>query len=192
MEPSVRELPGTIRAGRPWLHQTKLLLRDEELGGLARLLGDASGPLARTSHATLNLFPTIDELSRCVGGVLEPTGSIVIDDGFNTGEPNFHEFFFGAVNNAGDLGNFDGNGPYQRLQSGGGPTLVGGANPQGQDLNGHRKVFGNTIEAPAGVQPVVPATGAPPYKTTVPCYRNDVPDVNGPLGQPVSPDLTPP
>lgn len=192
MEPSVAELPGTIRAGMPWLGQAKLLLRDDELGGLARLLGDAAAPLARTSRSALELFPTIDELSRCVGGVLEPTGSTVINDGFSTGEPNFHEFFFGAVNQAGVLGNFDGNGPYQRIQSGGGDTLLSAPNPHGQDLDGHRKVFGNGPELPGGVQPVVPSGGAPPFKTSVPCYQNDVPDVNGPAGAVAPPDLTAP
>ena len=48
LEPSVRELPGTIRAAGPWIDQTNLLLRDEELGGLARLLGDSAAPLAKT------------------------------------------------------------------------------------------------------------------------------------------------
>jgi len=36
--PGIRELPATIKAGSPWLVQTRKLLRQDELGGAAKLL----------------------------------------------------------------------------------------------------------------------------------------------------------
>src|SRR5581483_10748828 len=38
LRPSLRPLPGTIRAATPWLDQARLLLRRRELGGIARKL----------------------------------------------------------------------------------------------------------------------------------------------------------
>ena len=190
LEPSVRELPGTIRAAGPWLEQAGLLLRDQELGGLARLLGDAAGPLARTANAALTLFGRLDDLSLCATDVLEPTGNIVVSDAFSTGQPNFREFFYGLASTAGELQGFDGNGPYQRLQSGGGPVLLGAESPQGEDIAGHRRVFGTAVEAPGGIQPAVPASGQPPFRAGAPCREQALPNVNGPAAAVAPADLT--
>jgi ABC-type transporter Mla subunit MlaD len=190
LEPSVRELPGTIRAAGPWIDQTNLLLRDEELGGLARLLGDSAAPLAKTARTSLDLFPELTNLGRCVSEVLEPTGNIVVNDGFNTGQSNFNEFFYGITSAAGEMSGFDGNGPYLRLQTGGGPTLVGSPNPE-YGSPGHSQVFGNAIEAPLGTQPALQPSGQPPFELNVPCHKNAVPNVNGPVGASAAPDLTP-
>jgi hypothetical protein len=192
LEPSVRELPGTIRASGPWLEQAKLLLRDEELGGLARLLGDSAEPLARTARTSLDLFPELENLSRCADEVLEPTGDIVVNDGFSNGQPNFQEFFYGAVDLAGEGQGFDGNGFFQRLQSGGGPVLVGTPNPLSTGQAGNLRVYGNAIEEPDGVQPVVAADEYPPLRMGVPCHTNAIPDVNGPAGAAGPSDLQAP
>ena len=50
-----------------------------------------------------------------------PTGNQTIDDRFSTGGPNYREFLYNLVNFAGAAQNFDGNGPYLRVQAGGGP-----------------------------------------------------------------------
>jgi phospholipid/cholesterol/gamma-HCH transport system substrate-binding protein len=190
LEPSIRELPGTIEASGPWLDQMKLLLRDEELGGLARLLGRASRPLARTSREALKLLPAFRDLSRCATQVLEPTGNIAINDGFANGAANFHEFFYGASNTAASGASFDGNGQYLRAHAGGGPQLLQAPYTVGlaANVDGNKKVWGYGIEAPAGVQPVHPDS-PPPIRTGVACHTNPVPDVNA---APVAaPDLTP-
>jgi phospholipid/cholesterol/gamma-HCH transport system substrate-binding protein len=188
LEPSVEELPGTIRAADPWLDQANLLLRDEELGGLARLLGDSAAPLARTSEVSLDLFPELTDLGRCASEVLDPTGEIVIADQFSSGESNFNEFLYGITSFGGAAQNFDGNGQYLRVNTGGGPELVETPNPDQSEVPQQRKAFANTIEAPGGVQPALPASGRPPFKLNVDCHTNAVPDVNG---APVAPpDLT--
>ena len=193
LEPSVRELPGTIRAAGPWIDQTNLLLRDEELGGLARLLGESAAPLAKTSRTSLELFPELTKLGRCTSEVLEPTGNIVVNDGFSTGQSNFHELFYGLSSLAGEMSGFDGNGPFLRLQTGGGPSsqLVQTPNPAGTGVPGNTKLYGRPIETPDGVQPALPASGQPPFKMNVDCHTNAVPAVNGPLGQAAPSDLTP-
>jgi len=42
-------------------------------------------------------------------------------------------------------------------------------------------LFGNTIAAPIGTQPLKPAS-RPPVKLDVPCFTQDVADLNGPQG----------
>ena len=187
LEPSIRELPGTIEASGPWLDQMKLLLRDKELGGFARLLGRSSKPLAQTSREALKLLPELSHLSQCTTEVLEPTGNIVVNDAFPSGESNFHEFFYGATSTAAAGASFDGNGQYLRAQAGGGPELVGAPNLLGGNP-GNTEVFGNAIEGPTGVQPIYPSD-APPFRPNELCKSNPVPDVNSAAVG--APDLTP-
>ncbi len=180
--PGVRELPGTIEAGLPWLRQTKRLLTDRELGGLARQLENAAPSLAQTTQTALSLFPELTRASRCVSQVLVPAGDIVIDAAggaaypFSTGQPNFNELFYGAVNLAGESQNFDGNGAFVRFQSGGGDQLVRAPNP-GSPLG---PVFGKAIAPPLGTRPTFPGRNAiPPFRQDVPCFENQIPNVNG-------------
>jgi phospholipid/cholesterol/gamma-HCH transport system substrate-binding protein len=189
--PGVRELPGTIDAGLPWLRQTKRLLTDRELGGLARDLQGAAPSLAKTTETALRLFPELTRASRCVSRVLVPTGDIVIDDygtpSLSTGQPNFNEFFYGAVNLAGESQNFDGNGAYVRFQSGGGNQLVRAKNP----ASGLGPVYGMAAAAPQGTRPTY-TTNVPPFRQDVPCFQNPIPNVTGTGGGGLPGDVGPP
>jgi hypothetical protein len=190
LEPSLRELPGTIRASGPWLDQAGLLLRDQELGGLARLLGDAARPLAQTSNEATKLLPELINTSRCATRVLDPTADTAItvdpNDPGNTSTV-WQEFFYGAVNLGGAAGNFDGNGHYLRGMAGGGDELVGNQNVGGGFLN--TRNYGTSQDAPLGIQPVL-ANEPPDFRTDIPCFKNDPPDLNGPAANVGSPDLT--
>jgi phospholipid/cholesterol/gamma-HCH transport system substrate-binding protein len=198
LTPGVEELPATIRAGEPWLHQARKLLRPGELGGLARLLKRGAPSLARTTDATAKLFPQITRLSRCATDVLDPAGDVVIDDAggaypFSTGQSNFNEFLYGLVNLAGESQTFDGNGAYVRFQSGGGPVTVKSPNPVSANPQDAINV-GNTISAPIATRPTFHTGDYPPLNFDKPCYQNDVPDINGaPEGQigPASPVVAP-
>jgi virulence factor Mce-like protein len=183
LEPGIRELPATIHAGSPWLVQTRELLRANELGNDAKLLAAAAPGLGKTVHASQRLFPQLGLTSRCVSHNLIPTGNVVIDSAggaypFSTGQPNFREFFYGAVQLAGESQAFDGNGPYLRFQAGGGPQLVRMNNPGAAPAD--TSVWGHNISAPLGTRPRVPSGGKPPFRMDVPCYKNAVPDINGP------------
>ncbi len=185
--PGVKQLPATIDAGLPWIRQANALVQKSELGGTARLLRLGAAPTARAVTATSGFLPQLTLASRCFSGVVVPAGNTVIDDSFSTGEPNFHEFFYGLVGLAGSGQGFDGNGSYIRVNAGGGPTLVKAPNPGGGTANSI--AYGNTISAPLGTQPAYQKSGAPPYRPNVPCYQDPVPDLNGPAAKSHSPDL---
>ena len=189
--PGIQELPATIDAFEPWLVQTDELVQPAELGGLARLLKNAAPGLAETNASAKQLFPQVTNLSRCSNRILVPTADtpITADERWPVGQPNFYEFFYGLVNLAGAGQNFDGNGPYLRLQPGGGPALVRNPNPTGQP--GDQVNFTNTITVPTGIQPVVPSS-SPPFRPDVPCHSNQLANLNGPAAAVGPSDLTAP
>ncbi len=185
--PAVAELPALIAAGKPWLAQARPLLSGKEGGGVARLLREATPGLAGAAQAgKANTIPQINRISLCATKVFVPTGNLTIEDRFKTG-PNYREFFYYLANFAGVSQNFDGNGPYLRVQAGGGGTLVKQENPSG-NLSTDKQDWAHVAEAPLGVQPQL--GGRPPKKPDVRCSTQPVPDVNGPLGQVGAPSLT--
>jgi phospholipid/cholesterol/gamma-HCH transport system substrate-binding protein len=183
LTPAVAELPGLISASKPWLAQTRPLLSGKEGGGLAKLLAESTPGLAGAAQAGKETaLPQLNQLSLCTTQVLMPTFNQTINDRFSTGGPNYREFLYNLVNFAGSAQNFDGNGPYVRAQTGGGPILVGEPNPQGNpDTITDQINYAHTIVEPLGTQPQL--GGRPPFKPDVRCHTNPVPDVNGRLGQ---------
>jgi ABC-type transporter Mla subunit MlaD len=187
LAPALEQLPSLIAASGPWLRQARPLLSGREAGGVARLLAKATPGLAGAAQAGKAVaLPQLNQLSLCTSRVLVPTGDQTIEDSFATG-PNSREFFYALVNFAGESQNFDGNGPFLRTQIGGGPQLVQTPSPEG-NLTTEKAFYANTISAPLGVQPQL--GGKPPKKPGARCYKQPVPDVNGPLGQPGAPDPT--
>jgi len=183
--PAVAELPGLIRASKPWLAQARPLLSGKEAGGIAKLLAESTPGLAGAAQAGKEVaLPQLNQLSLCTTKVLVPTANQTINDRFSTGGPSYREFLYNLVNFAGAAQNFDGNGPFVRAQVGGGPLLVGEPNPQG-NLSTDKINYAHTIAPPLGNQPQL--AGQPPLKPDVRCYTNPVPDVNGALGQPGAP-----
>ena len=188
LTPSVKELPGTIRAGTPWLRQADKLVQRNELGGIVDDL-HASTPVLSQGTANLSgLLLQLGRFSRCQSRVLTPTGDQVITDDFATGQSNFREFLYGTVAQAGQGATFDGNGQFLRVQGGGGPYEVGADIPDGLPPNDTIN-FGRAIDPPDGTQPLKPSK-APPVRTDVPCFKNDPPNLNGPqaaVGAPAAP-----
>jgi virulence factor Mce-like protein len=174
--PGVRETPATIEAGFPWIAQTRRLLSQAELRGLAQDLSPTSRDTARFVDHSLKLFPQADRLSRCVTRTILPTGDIVVKDRFANGQPNYREFAYTLVGLAGEGQNTDGNGGYVHFQpGGGGQTIALGADSPAPLF---ARVFPGT-----GTQPATPGA-KPPYRASVPCFRSDLPDINGPWSQP--------
>lgn len=179
-EPGVAELPATIDVATPWLRQARPLLRDSELGGIARFLRIATPPLASSTRDLGGLFGQLGDTGRCASTVLVPTGDVIFnraDDPFKTGVENYKEFFYGLVQQAGESQNFDGNGQAIRVQVGGGSVRASAPNPSGGFQND--ELFTNTIEPPVGTQPVIAST-QPPIREDVKCHTNDIPNLNGP------------
>ena len=179
--PAVAELPDLISASKPWLKQARPLLSGKEAGGTARLLRELTPGFAGAAQAGKAItLPQINQLSLCTTKVMVPTGNQTIEDRFSTGGPNYREFLFYLANFAGQSQNFDGNGPYLRIQAGGGNQLVAQTDPSGT-LTTDREDFAHTIAAPLGTQPQLGGLG--PLKPDVRCHTNPVPDVNAGLGQ---------
>jgi phospholipid/cholesterol/gamma-HCH transport system substrate-binding protein len=188
LTPAIAKLPGLIAAAKPWLAQARPLLSAKEGGGVARLLAESTPGLAGSAQAgKAKALPQLNRISLCTTKVFVPTGNQTINDRFSTGGPNYREFFFYLANFAGQSQNYDGNGPYLRLQPGGGNTLVEQPNPNG-NLSTDKMDFANTIAAPLGTQPQL--GGRPPLKPEVRCSTNPVPDVNAGIGQVGAPSPT--
>jgi phospholipid/cholesterol/gamma-HCH transport system substrate-binding protein len=172
--PGVRETPATIAASFPWIRQARPLVSEAELGGLAQQLSPATADLAQLTNESLKLLPQTDLLSRCARDVLLPTGDVVIRDEFTTGAENYKEFFYGLVGLAGEGQNFDGNGMYVRFQPGGGAQTIS----LGSAASGTQQ-FGSAPALPLGNRPFYPGK-RPPYKPDATCYKQPLPNLNGP------------
>jgi virulence factor Mce-like protein len=181
LRPAVAELPGLISASKPFLAQVRPLLSAKEAGGDVKLLAESTPALAGAAQASKQTtVPALNQLSVCTTKVMVPTGNQVINDQFSTGGPNYREFLYNLVNFASQAQNFDGNGPYFRLQGGGGSVLVGEGNPNAKQ-GSEKFQYARTIAPSQGTQPQLGKR--PPLKPDVRCYTNSPPDVNGPLGQ---------
>ncbi|HEX6460591.1 MAG TPA: MlaD family protein [Thermoleophilaceae bacterium] len=174
--PGVQATPATIAAARPWLTQMKPFLSASELGGLTKQLAPATQDLATLTARTPALLQQLDLLDRCITHTIIPTGNVRVNDGsFSSGAENYKEFWYSMVGLAGEGQNFDGNGQFLRLATGGGGHLI----QTGSSSNLGAPFFGNAVSAPAGTRPAYPGR-RPPYVSSTPCYRSPVPDVNGP------------
>jgi ABC-type transporter Mla subunit MlaD len=181
MKPAVEQLPAWIAAGKPWVEQAMPLLSGKEGGGVAKLLREATPGFAEAARAGKALaLPQLNRISLCTTKVIVPTGNQVIEDQFSTGEPNYREFLYTLTDFSGWGSNFDGNGPFARLQPGGGNVLVEEPDPTG-NLTTDKQIFAHTVVPPLGTQPQL--GGMPPKKPEVRCDSNPVPDVNAGLGQ---------
>lgn len=185
LRPAVAQIPGLVAASKPWLAQAGPLLSGKEAGGVAKLLAKSSKGLAEAAFAGKAVaLPQLNRLGLCTTRVMVPTGNQVINDRFSTGGPNYREFLYTLTNFAGQSQNFDGNGPFFRLQVGGGNLLASTPNEktgEKSELQTEETAFAHTAVAPLGGQPQM--AGRPPFKSDVPCYKNPVPDLNGALGQ---------
>jgi ABC-type transporter Mla subunit MlaD len=181
LTPAVEELPGWIAAGKPWLEQAYPLLSGKEGGGTAKLLAEATPGFAGAAQAGKAIaLPQLNRISLCTSRVLVPTGNQTLGGQFSTGGPTYREFLYTLANFSGWGQTFDGNGPFVRLQPGGGNVLAEAPAPGG-NLTTDKQVFSNTIAPPIGTQPQL--AERPPKKPEVRCDSNPVPDLNGPLGQ---------
>jgi phospholipid/cholesterol/gamma-HCH transport system substrate-binding protein len=180
--PVVRETPATIKAAGPWLTQFTALASRSELGGLLEDLRPMTANFARVVVGSISFNQQTDLTSRCFADVVLPSGDVVLQDGAaTTGAPTFKEFWYSMVGLAGQSQNFDGNGEYLRVQTGGGPSIVQTGKIPNRGLQDNT-LFGNAIAAPLGTRPRKPAK-RPPKKPKFPCYKNQPPNLNGPVAQ---------
>ena len=116
-----------------------------------------------------------------------PAGDTILQDGAGTsGVANFREFWYLIVGFTGEAQNYDGNGQYTRVQTGGGPNIVASTKLPGRTLV-DSQLFGNAILPPLGTRPTHPDK-KPPYKPNSPCYKSAKPNLNGPAAAAGPPD----
>jgi len=184
--PAVRETPATVQAGLPWIAQTRALLSPSELQGLLAQLHPTVKSLARLTDASTSFLTQLDLANRCFSDVIIPAGNIGVQDGALTNRrpdgsivENYKEFWYGMVGLAGEGSFFDGNGSAVRTGVGGGQYTfkVGTSRFTG------RTVIGNANDRPLGTSPLLPP-GDPTINTKTACYRNALPNVNGPQAGP--------
>ena len=201
LTPSVRELPATIDAANPWLDQVDPLLRSSELGGLSRLLKNASPGLAARR--------------RLLEGVLRPAGRPQPlrldqpDPGRGHRDRRQRRRLPVRQRRAGL--------PDRGLELPGVPLRRGPAGGHRPGLRRQRllsarqrrrrrdaladalsaghvpntTLFGNMVDTVIGTRPTF-TSATPPYRPDVACHTNALPDVNGVGGAGLPGDVGPP
>jgi phospholipid/cholesterol/gamma-HCH transport system substrate-binding protein len=185
--PVVRETPATIKAAGPFLTQFTALASRPELGGLLTDLRPMTASFAKLVNKSIDFNRQTDAFSSCFANVIMPAGDTVLQDGASTsGVENFREFWYLVTGFTGEAQNFDGNGQYTRVQSGGGQHLVKSGVIKGRSLVDNQ-LFGNAIFQPLGTRPTRPDK-KPPYKPKATCSKQKKPDLNGPAAAAGPPD----
>ncbi len=186
--PGVEALPSTIKAAYPWITQTESTLAPNALGGVASTLRKAAPAFASLIDAQPAFFHQIDLFNKCLSNVIFPAGAAQLQDGPNTsGAENYKEFWYAMVGLASLGQNFSGNGTGDRFLGGGAGTpiisqpvqLTGELHPTG---NAHERLVSQASLAPEGTRPRFPGV-EPPYRPLVACYKQKLPEFNGPLAQ---------
>jgi phospholipid/cholesterol/gamma-HCH transport system substrate-binding protein len=182
--PGVRSTPSTVTAALPWIEQVKASLAPSELGGVAKGLKAATPSLAVLENAQTPLFKQSDLFNKCLTKVIIPAGNTKLQDGSaSSGVESYKEFWYGLVGLSGIGQSFDGNGTFAKFLVGNsGQTLKSQATSiLGTKLKGQQLLARSPL-APQGTRPAFP-TEEPPYQPLVPCYKQALPDFNGPLSQ---------
>ncbi len=182
--PGVRNTNATVAAALPWIEQVKASLAPSELGGVAKGLAEALPSLAKLQSEQVPLYREGELFSKCQTNLIFPAGNTKLQDGAATsGVEDYKEFWYSLVGLAGLGQSFDGNGTVAKFLVGNSgqtlrsrPTSILGTKLKGLQLLTHSPL------TPLGTRPAYPAE-EPPYKPLVPCYKQKLPDFNGPLSQ---------
>src|SRR3954453_1277517 len=157
-------LPGTrssvpaLDASQPFIHQARLLVRRQELGGTAAALRKYIPSLVRLNERSVPLSSEARQLSACTNKVLVPFEHTKIPD-------------------VDDHDNTDQDVRYQ-LQRGF-PGLSG----ESRLSDGNTQFFpGSGVPSPMKVQPAPPTNidQPPPRRPDIPCETQQTPDLHGP------------
>jgi hypothetical protein len=186
----------TLDASLPFIRQLRLLVRPQELQGLARDLRFAIPDLARLNHATIPLLNQQRALSACTNNVLNPFSTTPVPDpdyaskaGYDGGQNNQpfkKEAPRGLVGLSGESRTGDANTPMFHVQLGSGPQNVVYTN-EGQTF-----VFQGAL-VPEGTRPIKP-NERPVFRPGTPCELQELPDLHaagGPADKTYLTDRTP-
>jgi phospholipid/cholesterol/gamma-HCH transport system substrate-binding protein len=177
--PATKSSLPTINASMPFVTQARLLVRPQELRGLAADLRPTIPALAKLNANTVPFLEESRALSACTSNVLAPLANKPIPDPiFNIPNSTFlHDANHGFVGLAGESRINDGNTPLFHVQQGGGPFSVVQTNA---DL-GKTVSFGGLDFKPEGTMPAKP-DHRPVFRPGTPCETQQVADLNAPVG----------
>lgn len=182
--PGVKLTPETVKATIPWLEQVTASLSPGELGGVAKGLAEATPSLAKLTGEQIPVYKQTELFNKCLTNVIYPTGDAKLQDGSSTtGIENYKEFWYSMVGLSGVGQSFDGNGSFAKFLVGNSgvtikskPATAVGASIEGTGLS----LLARSPEQPLGTRPAFPSE-EPPYEPLQPCYKQALPEFNGPL-----------
>ncbi|MEA2315123.1 MAG: phospholipid/cholesterol/gamma-HCH transport system substrate-binding protein [Solirubrobacteraceae bacterium] len=182
--PGVKQTNPTVAAALPWIEQVKASLQPSELGGVATGLSAAMPSLASLEAEQVPLFKQTELFNKCLTNVLFPAGNTKIQDGASTsGVEAYKEFWYSLVglNSIGQ--SFDGNGTMGKFVVGNsGQTLRSAPVTILTSKSPGLRLLARSPLPPQGTRPAYPAE-EPPYQPQAPCYKQALPNFNGPLSQ---------
>jgi phospholipid/cholesterol/gamma-HCH transport system substrate-binding protein len=182
--PGVKDTNATVKAALPYIEQVKASLSPSELGGVAKGLEASLPQLARLTSEQTPLYKQTGLFNKCLTNVIYPAGNAKIQDGSSTtGVEDYKEFWYSLVG-LDSLGqNFDGNGAVAKFLVGNSGQTVRSqpSSVLGTNIKGERLLTRSPL-TPLGTRPAYPAE-EPPYEPLEPCYKQAVPNFNGPLSQ---------
>jgi len=180
--PGTRSSLPTINASLPFITQARLLLRPQELRGLAHDLRDAIPDLAKVNQSTIPLLNQQRALSRCQNNVLVPFSKTPVPDPDfpqypdQQNQPFYKDAPRGLVGLSGESRINDANTPSFHVFFSSGPANVL-ITDQGQTF------LAQVPKPPEGVRPIRP-NHRPVFRPNVPCETQQAPNLNAPGGLP--------
>jgi phospholipid/cholesterol/gamma-HCH transport system substrate-binding protein len=174
LEPAIAESGETIDVALPFLRQSRLLVSQEELRGLARDLRPTTPALARLTELTRPLYEQVRLAASCENEVLhEWSTDRVTDERFPATGMVYEEAPKPLPGLAAESRNGDANGQWVHVLTSAGDRTVN----IGGDL------FAQAYQPLLGTNPPKPAS-QPPLRPRVPCETQEPPDLRTRPGPP--------
>ena len=181
--PGVRSSGPTIDKSLPFVRQTRLLVRKQELRGLTADLRTTIPALARVNRATIPFLNENRALSACQNNTVFPFAKTPVPDpDFRDQDPDASDQPFyktaprGLVGLSSEGRLNDANGPFFHVNFGSGPSSVL-LTDRGESF------FAQAPGPPEGVRPARP-NKRPDFRPGELCERQENPDLNAPGGTP--------
>jgi virulence factor Mce-like protein len=182
--PGTKSSGPTIDASLPFIRQARLLVRRQELRGLAADLRKAIPDLAKVNRESIPLLDQQRALSACTSEVLVPFARTPINDPDfadtdpdASGQPFYKQSGRGLVGLSGESRITDANTPFFHVQFSSGPANLLVYNEGGE------QTFAAVSRPPEGVRPIRPDK-RPVFRPGTPCETQEPPDLNAAGGPP--------
>ena len=183
--PGVRSTPATLDAATPLLEQVRGLVSEEELRGLTADLRPTIPRLAELADETIPFLDESRKLASCFNEVVNPWSRQTVNDPATPASgQTYEELGYGLTGIASESRSGDANGPYIRVQAGGGTNTV--VFPDAiQEGGSTEDAVGLTPLALEGAIPSLESSQKTPFRPDVRCETQEAPDIDA--GAPAAP-----